>query len=351
MLQKRQSKYEWVLLVHLLPSRPTNLRVRIWRKLQKLGAVAIKNSVYVLPAGEKTNEDFQWLKQEIESAGGEAAVFRAGSVEGTTDEEIVKAFRDARDAEYRAIAAEFDGLTGRIREQSRAKHLSPGRLASHETEIDRLHAELERITSNDYFNAEASSNAVNAYERCQKTLRLSQTPAKQAHGSRPKSNSLSSADFQRRRWMTRRNIHIDRLASAWLIKQFIDKQPRFYFVADGESIDNAIPFDMFGAEFAHQGEDCTFETLLKRFGLDGVKGLRELAEIVHDIDLKDDKFHRLEAAGLNSIINGLSDNVRNDRKLLQQASVIFDALFTLLGKQLPTAKNKRSEKNSRKKSR
>jgi len=151
--------------------------------------------------------------------------------------------------------------------------------------------------------------------------------------------------------MTRRNIHIDRLASAWLIKQFIDKQPRFYFVADGESIDNAIPFDMFGAEFAHQGEDCTFETLLKRFGLDGVKGLRELAEIVHDIDLKDDKFHRLEAAGLNSIINGLSDNVRNDRKLLQQASVIFDALFTLLGKQLPTAKNKRSKKNSRKKSR
>ena len=351
MLQKRQSKYEWVLLVHLLPSRPTNLRVRIWRKLQKLGAVAIKNSVYVLPAGEKTNEDFQWLKQEIESAGGEAAVFRAGSVEGTTDEEIVKAFRDARNAEYRAIAAEFDGLTGRIREQSRAKHLSPGRLASHETEIDRLHAELERITSNDYFNAEARSNAVNAYERCQKTLRLSQTPAKQAHGSRPKSNSLSSADFQRRRWMTRRNIHIDRLASAWLIKQFIDKQPRFYFVADGETIDNAIPFDMFGAEFAHQGEDCTFETLLKRFGLDGVKGLRELAEIVHDIDLKDDKFHRLEAAGLNSIINGLSDNVRNDRKLLQQASVIFDALFTLLGKQLPTAKNKRSEKNSRKKSR
>jgi len=351
MLQKRQSKYEWVLLVHLLPSRPTNLRVRIWRKLQKLGAVAIKNSVYVLPAGEKTNEDFQWLKQEIESAGGEAAVFRAGSVEGTTDEEIVKAFRDARDAEYRAIAAEFDGLTGRIREQSRAKHLSPGRLASHETEIDRLHAELERITSNDYFNAEARSNAVNAYERCQKTLRLSQTPAKQAHGSRPKSNSLSSADFQRRRWMTRRNIHIDRLASAWLIKQFIDKQPRFYFVADGETIDNAIPFDMFGAEFAHQGEDCTFETLLKRFGLDGVKGLRELAEIVHDIDLKDDKFHRLEAAGLNSIINGLSDNVRNDRKLLQQASVIFDALFTLLGKQLPTAKNKRSAKNSRKKSR
>ena len=330
-----KTKYEWVLLVHLLPSRPTNLRVRIWRKLQKLGAVAIKNSVYVLPAGEKTNEDFQWLKQEIESAGGEAAVFRAGSVEGTTDEEIVKAFRDARDAEYRAIAAEFDGLTGRIREQSRAKHLSPGRLASHETEIDRLHAELERITSNDYFNAEARSNAVNAYERCQKTLRLSQTPAKQADGSRPKSNSLSSADFQRRRWMTRRNIHIDRLASAWLIKQFIDKHPRFHFVAEGERVENAIPFDMFDADFTHHGEDCTFETMLKRFGLGDVKGLRELGEIVHDIDLKDDKFQRLEAGGVKAIVDGLSETFPDDRKRLQQASVIFDGLFRLLDKQSP----------------
>src|SRR5215470_4143609 len=122
MLQKSQArqnpKPEWILLVHQLPARPTNLRVRIWRKLQKLGAVAIKNSVYVLPANEKTNEDFQWLKQEIESAGGEAAVFRAGSVEGATDDEIVSAFRKARDDEFAAIAAEFDGLTGRIREQS-----------------------------------------------------------------------------------------------------------------------------------------------------------------------------------------------------------------------------------------
>src|SRR5215470_15590865 len=104
---KKMSKQEWILLIHQLPPRPTNLRVRIWRKLQKLGAIAIKNSVYVLPASEKTNEDFQWLKQEIESAGGEAAVFRAGSVEGATDEEIINAFRNARDQELAAIAAEF----------------------------------------------------------------------------------------------------------------------------------------------------------------------------------------------------------------------------------------------------
>jgi len=148
MLQTRQTAktaaQSWVLLVHQLPPRPTNLRVRFWRKLQKLGAVAIKNSVYVPPANEKTNEDFQWLKQEIESAGGQAAVFRAGVVEGATDEEIFNAFRSVRNDEFAALAGELDGLTGKVREQSRARHLSPARLAAHETELDRLHSELVR---------------------------------------------------------------------------------------------------------------------------------------------------------------------------------------------------------------
>ncbi len=323
----KQLNHTWILLVHQLPARPTNLRVRIWRKLQKLGAVAIKNSVYVLPANEKTNEDFQWLKQEIESAGGEAAVFRADSIEGATDDEIVKAFRDARNTEFAEIAAALDELTGKIREQSRARHLSPGRLATHESELDKIHSELEHVIANDFFEAKGRASALAAYERAQKALRVPSTKQ-----SKNKGGALSIADYQGRRWITRRNIHIDRLASAWLIKQFIDKRPRFYFVAEGETVDNAIPFDMFGAEFTHHGEDCTFETMLKRFGLTGTKGLRELAEIVHDIDLKDEKFHRLEAAGLNAVINGLSENLRDDRKLLQHASVVFDGLFTLLDK-------------------
>ena len=152
---------------------------------------------------------------------------------------------------------------------------------------------------------------------------------------------LSVADFQNRRWVTRRNLHVDRLASAWLISQFIDKRPRFYFVAEGETLEGAIPFDMFGAEFTHQGEDCTFETLLKRFGFTRIQALRDLAEIVHDIDLKDDKFNRLEAAGLNVVINGLSQSLRDDRKLLQQSNAIFDGLFTLFGRQAKKTSRKR----------
>ena len=341
---------EWVLLIHQLPPKPTNLRVRIWRKLQKLGAVAIKNSVYVLPATESSHEHFQWLKQEIESAGGEASVFKAASVEGATDQEIIAVFRKARDDEFAVIAADFDGLTGAIREQSRGKHLSAGRLAAHESELDRLHGELERVAGNDFFNATGRAAAFAAFARCQKELRAAQGPKASSSSPETKGGKLDVAKYQGQRWVTRRNLHIDRLASAWLIKQFIDKRPRFYFVAEGETIEGAIPFDVFGAEFTHHGEDCTFETMLKRFGLNENKPLREIAEIVHDIDLKDDKFHRLEAAGLNAIIDGLSNVLRDDRKLLQQTGVLFDGLHALLSKNAvkPERKSKRNGKRTKK---
>ncbi len=239
-MKNQPSRQHWILLIHQLPPKPTNLRVRIWRQLQKLGAVAIKNSVYVLPANEKSHEDLQWLKQQIESAGGEAAVFRADAVEGATDQEIVAAFRQARDEEFAVITGELEGLTRAIREQTRSQHLSTGRLAAHEVELDKLHMELERISANDFFNAKGSAPAFNAYERCQKAIRATRGPAAQASRSKAKS-MVDPARYQGRRWVTRRNLHIDRLASAWLIKQFIDKRHRFYFVADGETIEGALP--------------------------------------------------------------------------------------------------------------
>jgi hypothetical protein len=332
-MKNREPKQDWILLIHQLPPKPTNLRVRIWRKLQKLGAVSIKNSVYVLPYNEKTHEDFQWLKQEIESAAGEAAVFRASSVEGATDEEIIASFRHERDEEYARMTADLDGLSGALREQKRGGHLSAGRLRSHEDELDKLHTELERIVSTDFFDAQGRVAALAAYERCQKALRLSQSRDTAKSQSRSASDAtLDHSQYQGRRWVTRRNLHIDRLASAWLIRQFIDKRPRFHFVAGGETIEGGIPFDMFGAEFTHHGEDCTFETMIKRFGLGGDKALLEIAEIVHDIDLKDNKFNRHESPGLNAVVSGLGALLKNDRKLIQHTSVVFDGLYALLSK-------------------
>ncbi len=291
--------------------------------------------MYALPFTERTHEDFQWLKQEIESAGGEATVFRAGAVEGTTDDEIISAFRKARDEDFARIAAELDGLTGAIREQKRGGHLSAGRISNHESELDKLHIELERIRAVDFFKARGQTAAVASYERCQKALRSSQNREQKATELRNAAGmSLDLAQYQGQRWVTRRNLHIDRLASAWLIKRFIDGRPRFIFVGEGETVEGGIPFDMFGAELGHQGEDCTFETMIKRFGLSADAALRRIAEIVHDIDLKDNKFNRLEAAGLDAVIRSLAKLLKDDRKLMQQANVIFDGLYSLLGEDI-----------------
>lgn len=351
-MKRSEPKQEWILLIHQLPPKPTNLRVRTWRKLQKLGAVSIKNSVYVLPFNEKTHEDFQWLKQEIEEASGEATVFRAGAVEGATDGEIITEFSKARDDDYARLAGELDGLTGAIREQKRGGHLSPGRLTNHEAELDKLHAELERVVMTDFFNAKGCAAAQAAYERCRKALRASQSPdAAGASAIATRGSSLDRDRYQGRRWVTRRNLHIDRLASAWLIRHFIDSRPRFYFVAEGETVEGGIPFDMFGAEFTHHGENCTFETMINRFGLSEDRGLREIAEIVHDIDLKDNKFHRLEAAGLNATVRGLSKLLKDDRKLIQQCGVIFDGLYELLSRDAEESKAKTNGDKQRSRSR
>ena len=341
-------KQDWILLIHLLPPKPTNLRVRTWRKLQRLGAVAIKNSVYVLPFNDKTHEDFQWLKQEIESAGGEATVFRAGAVEGATDDEIIKTFRNARDEEYSLVTAELDGLTGTVQQQKRGGHLSVGRIRGYEADLDRLHKELERIISTDFFSASGRSVAMTAYERCHKALMASQNRKRQiATTASVKEGAVNLAQFQGRRWVTRKDLFIDRLAAIWLIKRFIDKRPRFSFVSGGEMLEGGIAFDMYGADFSHQGEDCTFETMIKRFGLVNDKALSDIAEIVHDIDLKDGKFNRLEAPGLSAIIRGLAELLKDDRKLAAQCGPIFDGLYELLSRDESKPKEQKRGKRAR----
>ncbi len=325
-MMKSENKPEWVLLIHQLPPKPTNLRVRIWRKLNNLGAVAIKNSVYVLPFNDKTHEDFEWLRQEIESAGGEANVFRAESIEGTADKEIINTFRRERDEGFSNLAALFDALTGAVKEQKQNNHLTGERLAGYETELGKLRTELEKIKAVDFFAAQGQKVAVAAYKRAQKILRVNSDNAQTVQRAAG-ANFLSRADYQAKRWVTRKNMHIDRLASAWLIKRFIDGRPKFYFVSEKEKVGGGIHFDMFEAEFTHVGEDCTFETLLKRFGLASNQPLQEIAEIVHDIDLKDTKFNRLEAAGLDALVRGLSKLLGDDRKLLNQCCFIFDGLY------------------------
>lgn len=328
-----QARQEWILLVHLLPQKPTKLRVHVWRRLQALGALPIKNSVYVLPFSEKTNEDFQWIRQEIESSGGEASLFRAGSVEGATDEEIVTLFRKVRDEDYARLTTEFDGLRGAFREQVKGNSLSTAKLAQYQADFSKLRQELDRVASIDFFDAPQGRKARDAFDKCLGAIQVTESRNSKRLARRSASQVLSATDYQNRRWATRKDPHIDRLASAWLIRRFIDHRPRFHFVSEGERIDHALTFDMADGDFTHRGEDCTFETMMKSFGLESDTGLGEIAEIVHDIDLKDNKFNRPETAGINAVVRGLAAVHSDDGERLKQCLPVFDAMYKLFGKE------------------
>jgi hypothetical protein len=303
--------------------------------------VVVKNSIYVLPFSEKTNEDFQWLKQEIASSGGEAMVFRANTVEGATDKEIIALFQRARDEDYVRVTAEFAGVAGALREQRRGGRLSPGRLANFEAEMQKIHSELDGIVAIDFFAARGRAAAFSAYESCRKVMHDAQGHrGKRSGNSQTAAGDIDLSQYQGRRWVTRQHLHIDRLACIWLIKRFVDRRGRFFFVAEGGDTKGGVGFDMFGVDLTHHGEDCTFETMLKRFGLGDDPGLCSIAEIVHDIDLKDRKFTRKEASGLDAVVTGLALFLKNDQRLAQQATGLFDGLYALLGRRAEKKKEK-----------
>jgi hypothetical protein len=140
--------------------------------------------------------------------------------------------------------------------------------------------------------------------------------------------SLKPADYSGRVWVTRRGVHVDRMACAWLIRHFVDADARFKFVGGKTYAPAAgeIRFDMFEAEFTHEGDRCTFEVLADTFALNDA-GVGALAEIVHDIDLKDGKFGRAETAGVAQVILGIAMAERDDEKRLAQGAVVFDGLY------------------------
>jgi hypothetical protein len=300
----------WLLLIHQIPPRPAYLRVKIGRRLHGLGAVAVKNSVYVLPRSDDALEDFQWVRREIVAGGGEASVCEAHFVEGLSDDSVEALFRAAREADYDALAAEARRLQKSLTRSRRPSSRSRERSAAALVRLRRRLGEVARI---DFFDAGGRSAAEGLLASLDKSLRPDEAEAPgrgvEAPG-RPRS----------RRWVTRAGVQVDRIASAWLIKRFIDPDASFGFVQD------ELRFDMFEAEFTHEGEMCTFEVLLRRFVIDDA-ALRQIGEIVHDIDLKDARFARPEAAGLDRLLAGIALRYSDDAARLDAGAEVFDALY------------------------
>ena len=301
----------WLLLLLSLPPRPSSLRVRAWRRLKALGAVALKSGAYLLPDSPDRYEQFQWLAQEVEKDRGEATLLKVDRVENMKQSEVVRLFQEARDADYA-------DLTDRYRKLGATK--GP-RVAG---EVARLAREMDRLIDIDFFEAPGRQQALRAREaaerRLTRPLRAGATPTA----------PLDVKTLQGRRWVTRPRPHVDRIASAWLIKRFLDPEAEFHFAAPNEMPAGAIPFDMAGVEFGHHGDHCTFETLLHRSGLRD-RRLAAIAEIVHEADLRDEKFTREEARGLDLVLRGLLAAVKDDQQALAQGLTLFDGLYATIG--------------------
>src|SRR5213593_1545910 len=302
----------WVLLIHQIPPKPDYFRVKVWRRLQRLGAVAIKNSVYVLPRSDETVEDFQWQMREIVAGGGEASVCEANFVDGLTDTEIEALFRTARDADYGEIVADAQRLLKALPGGGRrARTDGRGQITA---DVRRLKRRLAALVAIDLFGAPRRQAAHEEVARLEVRLRPPDTrvPAPAHPAQAPRGAT----------WVTREGVYVDRIASAWLIRRFIDAEG--YRPRRGE-----LRFDMFEAEYTHEGDACTFETLVARFGL-GDRALRVIAEIVHDIDCKEAKFGRPEASGVERLIAGIAKQHAEDTARLAHGAALFDALYAAL---------------------
>ena len=301
----------WLLLIHQIPPKPDYLRVKIWRRLQRIGAVAIKNSVYVMPRGEQPLEDLQWTAREICEGGGEAWICEAGFIEGISNDQMEALFQSARDADYGAIAEEAKQLLAR----------NPGKPPGGDfaAEIARLRRRLSEIVTIDFFDSLGRQSAEGLVASLEARLN--------SGGSQQAGEARKGGEYRGRMWVTRKGIHVDRIACAWLIGRFIDTAAKFKFVpARGYQFERGeIGFDMFEAEFTHEGDRCTFEVLLQRFGLSS-RALRPIAEIVHDIDLKDDKFGCPETAGIERLITGICTAHKDDEVRLARGRALFDDL-------------------------
>jgi len=305
------SQNRWLLLIHQIPREPSYFRAKIWRRLQRLGAVAIKNSVYVMPRSDQALEDFEWVVREITQSGGAASICEAHFLEGLSDDEVQALFVAARDADYKAVTTQAGELLERRKRSPRASD-------ENQDEAERLKRRLDEIVAIDFFGATGRTNAARL---------LDQLQAKPASAA-PKPQTIDVRTLRRRVWVTRRDIYVDRMASGWLIRRFVDPEARFKFVASKEYRPKGgdIRFDMFGGEFTHEGDRCTFEVILHKVGLDD-PGLVPIAQIVHDIDLKDQRFGRAEAAGIDRVIQSIAMAHKDDARRLERSGPVFDDLY------------------------
>jgi hypothetical protein len=310
---------EWLLLMHQLPPKPDAVRVKIWRSLQKIGAVQLKNSVYVLPSSEKNRKQFESIIEEIKKSKGDGFLCESSFLKGITDSEIKNQFFKDRKKSYEELSSELRELNQIF---ERKQKLNENELMQTQHSFGKLQRQFDEIRQIDFFSiseGETTKTLINSIDEKISTLRS---------GKEAFVPKVKKENFQNKIWVTRADPRVDRLASAWLISRFIDKKPKFKFVQQSEykPKKNEFMYDMFEGHFTHVGDKCSFETLVEAFSLSG-NAIKCIAEIIHDLDLNDTKFNRPETPGIGFVIKGIAKNEKEDMARVEKAFSFFDDLY------------------------
>jgi hypothetical protein len=302
-VQANETNPRWFMLTFTLPTKRASQRVEVWRKLQRYGAIPLGNSGYLLPNNPSNRERFEWLAQMIRKHAGEASVVSVQSIDNLSTPQLVARFAEARARDYQELIRDVQKFS------SVAQHKRPaGR-------ISRLRERFREIVEIDFFGSPLQKRTEELLARADASPAIAEKSAK----TNPK-------DYVERLWVTRPRPGIDRSASAWLIRRFIDKKARFTFAQEGDAPADAVPFDMFEGGFGHRGEDCTFETLRKEFRVRDAR-VAAIGEMVHDADLNDGKFGRKEAFGVDEVLNGWARKGTPDKELLERGMEMIEGLY------------------------
>ncbi len=298
----------WLLLLFTLPKNRNTERVAVWRRLKKMGAVQLKTSTYLLPDEPAQYEQFQWLAQQIRDYGGDSTLVRAQEIEGLTSEKAIAMFNEARARDYVELRRSLQSFIGH-RKKMDAEEAAAG--------LGRLTRQFREIRAVDFFDSPRGHDIAMLLRRAEGPRRSRQL------------ERLDVQQYQGKTWLTRPRPEIDRVGSAWLISKFIDRKPKFVFAPKADAAPDAIPFDMLDAEFSHHGNYCTFETLTKRFAISD-KSLAKIGEMIHDADLDDARFQRVEAVGIDRVLKGWAKEGLPDEEILRRGFECFDALYSFL---------------------
>jgi hypothetical protein len=298
----------WLLLLFSLPTNRNTERVAVWRRLKKMGAVQIKTSTYLLPDAPAQYEQFQWLAQQIREYGGDSTLVRAQEIEGLTKEKVIGLFNDNRAKDYGELRKSLQSFITQRKKMKAEQAVS---------ELERLTRQFREVRAVDFFDSPRGHDVAMLLRRAEGPKRSRQL------------ETLDVKQYQGKTWLTRPRPEIDRVGSAWLIARFIDRKPKFVFASTGDAIPGVIPFDMLDAEFSHHGNYCTFETLIRRFSISD-KSLIKIGEMIHDADLDDARFQRVEAVGIDRVLKGWAKEGLSDQEILRRGFECFDALYVFL---------------------